>query len=86
MLWFEAMIPTDGRKGPTNLVYSYHLRERNFTIGGGGGENNTQGHALQTKYHTSQIFMAQISNADCVQQFDKTALYQLAQYLKKSTA
>jgi hypothetical protein len=37
MLWFGGMIPTDGKKGPTNLFYSYHRRERNITSGGGGG-------------------------------------------------
>jgi hypothetical protein len=32
----------------------------------------TQGQALQTKYHTSEMFKTQTANADCVQQFDKT--------------
>jgi hypothetical protein len=36
MLWFGVMIPTDVNKGPTNLSYSYHFRERNITSGGGG--------------------------------------------------
>jgi hypothetical protein len=75
MLWFGNMIPTDGKKGSTNLVYSHHLRERNtispvvvVTI----IRVLTQGQALQTKYHTSEIFKSQTANADCVQQFDKT--------------
>ena len=76
MLWFGGMIPTDGKKDPTNLVYSYHLRERNIASCGGGGTTTTiiltQGQALQTKYHTSEIFKTQTANANCVQQFDKT--------------
>ena len=51
MLWFGGMIPTDGGRGPTNLVYSYHLRELNITSGGGGcggGDSNTNTRARVT--------------------------------------